>query len=149
MLGINYNNLSNGELIKLRIDVDRILDARRCDAVRNLKVGSLVSYKQLDGSSHNYLVVDYQEDLDHDGEDYSYFFKVLHYYISPDEKIIKTISVDAIDVDQAPTILRLLDSNTTVTQTDLTEDEYDKRRKAFYLELVEEFTILSVRDEWR
>ena len=140
MLGINYNNLSNGELIKLRIDVDRILDARRCDAVRNLKVGSLVSYKQLDGSSHNYLVVDYQEDLDSDGEDYSYFFKVLHYYISPDGKI-NMISVDAIDVDQAPTTLMLLDSRTTVTQTDLTEDEYDKRRKAFYLELIEEFAM--------
>lgn len=149
MLDFNVKDLSNGELIKLRMDVDRILDARRCDAVRNLKVGSLVTYKQSDGSSHNYLVVDYQEDLDRDGEDYSYFFKVLHYYISPGGKIIKTISVDAIDVDQAPTILRLLDSNTTVTQTDLTEDEYDKRRTAFYMELIEEFTIFSVRDEWR
>ena len=139
MLGINYNNLSNGELIKLRMDVDRILDARRCDAVRNLKVGSLVSYKQLDGSSHNYLVVDYQEDLDHDDEDY-YFFKVLHYYISPDGKI-KLISVDTIDADQAPTLLMLLDSKTTVTQTGLKEDEYDKRRKAFYMELIEEFAM--------
>lgn len=140
MLGINYNNLSNGELIKLRIDVDRILDTRSCDALHNLKIGSLITYKQLDGSSHNYLVVDYQEDLDRDGEDYSYFFKVLHYYISPDGKI-KMISVDAIDVDQAPTILMLLDSKTTVTQTGLTEDEYDKRRTAFYMELIEEFAM--------
>lgn len=148
MLEIKYDDLSNGELMKLRNDADRIIEARRCDAARELKVGSLVTYKQLDGSSHNYLIVDYQEDLDCDSENDFYFFKALHYYISPVGKIT-VLSTDMIDEDRAATRLRLLDSNTTVTQTDLTEDEYDKRRKAFYLELVEEFTTFSVQDEWR
>lgn len=148
MMDFNVKDLSNGDLIKLRNDVDRILDARGYDAVNNLKIGSLVSYKQLDGSRYNYLIVDYQEDLDCDSENDSYFFKVLHYYISPVGKIA-FLSTDMIDEDRAATRLRLLDSNTTVTQTDLTEDEYDKRRKAFYLDLVEEFTTFSVRDEWR
>lgn len=148
MVDFNVKDLSNEDLIKLRNDVDRLLDARGYDAVQNLKIGSLVSYKQLDGSSHNYLIVDYQEDLDCDNENDFYFFKALHYYISPVGKIT-FLSTDMINEDYAATRLRLLDSNTTVTQTDLTEDEYDKRRKAFYLELVEEFTILSVRDEWR
>lgn len=148
MLDFNIKDLSNGDLIKLRNDVDRILDARGYDAVQNLKIGSLVSYKQLDGSRHNYLIVDYQEDLDCDNGDDFYFFKALHYYISPVGKIT-VLSTDMIDEDRAATRLRLLDSNTTVTQTDLTEDEYDKRRKAFYLDLVEEYTIFSVRDEWR
>ena len=138
MLEIKYDVLSNEELMKLRNDADRIIEARCCDAARELKVGSLVTYKQLDGSSHNCLIV--QEDLDHDDEDYYYFFKVLHYYISPDGKI-KLISVDTIDADQAPTLLMLLDSKTTVTQTGLKEDEYDKRRKAFYMELIEEFAM--------
>lgn len=148
MLEIKYDDLSNGELMKLRNDADRIIEARCCDAARELKVGSLVTYKQLDGSSHNYLIVDYQEDLDCDSENDFYFFKALHYYISPVGKIT-VLSTDMIDEDRAATRLRLLDSNTTVTQTDLTEDEYDKRRKAFYLELVEEFTTFSVQDEWR
>lgn len=148
MLGINYNNLSNGELIKLRIDVDRILDVRNCDAVRNLKVGSLVTYKQLDGSSHNYLIVDYQEDLDRDGEDYSYFFKVLHYYISPVGKIT-FLSTDTINEDYAATRLRLLDPLTTVTETDLKEGDYKDRLDALHMEIIEEYTIFSVRDEWR
>ena len=140
MLDFNVKDLSNGDLIKLRNDVDRILDVRGYDAVRNLKIGSLVTYKQLDGSSHNYLIVDYQEDLDCDSENDFYFFKALHYYISPGGKI-KLISVDTIDADQAPTLLMLLDSKTTVAQTDLKEDEYDKRRKAFYMEIIEEFTM--------
>lgn len=148
MLDFNVENLSNEDLIKLRNDVDRILDARGYDAVNNLKIGSLVTYKQLDGSSHNYLIVDYQEDLDCDSENDFYFFKALHYYISPVGKIT-VLSTDMINEDYAATRLRLLDPLTTVTQTGLKEDEYDKRRKAFYLELVEEFTIFSIRDEWR
>lgn len=148
MLDFNVENLSNEELIKLCDDACKVLSVRGCDAVNNLKIGSLVTYKQIDGSSHNYLIVDYQKDLDCDNENDFYFFKALHYYISPVGKIT-FLSTDMIDEDRAATRLRLLDSNTTVTQTDLTEDEYGKRRKAFYLELVEEFTILSVRDEWR
>ena len=136
---LDFKEMSNDELMKLRDDADRILEARRCDAARELNIGTLITYEQLDGSSHNYLIVDYQEDLDCDSEDYFYFFKVLHYYISPDGKIAM-ISVDAIDIDQAPTMFRLLDSKTTITQTGL-KDEYDKRRKAFYLELIEEFTM--------
>lgn len=148
MLDFDVKDLSNEDLIKLRNDVDRILDARGYDAVNNLKIGSLVTYKQLDGSSHNHLIVDYQEDLDCDNGNDFYFFKALHYYISPVGKIT-VLSTDMIDEDSAATRLRLLDSNTTVTQTDLTEDEYDKRRKAFYLELVEEFTTDGDRkDEW-
>ena len=138
MLEIKYDDLSNGDLIKLRNDVDRLLDARGYDAVNNLKIGSLVTYKQIDGSSHGYLIVDYEKD--YSGDDPYYSLKAIHYYISPVGKIT-FLSTDTINEDYAATRLRLLDPLTNVTETDLKEGDYKDRLDALHMEIIEEFTM--------
>lgn len=146
MLDFNVKDLSNEDLIKLHNDACRVLDARGYDAVNNLKIGSLVTYKQLDGSSHNYLIVDYEKD--YSGDDPYYSLKAIHYYISPVGKIT-FLSTDTINEDYAATRLRLLDPLTTVTETDLKEGDYKDRLDALHMEIIEEYTTFSVRDEWR
>lgn len=146
MLDFNFRDSSDGDLIKLHNDISKVLRARGYYAARILKIGSLVTYKQSDGSSHSYLIVDHDKIFD----DYnvSYFFKVLHYFTSPVGKITN-LGIDTINENYAVARLRLLDPSTTITETDLKEGDYKDRLDALHMELIEEFTIFSVRDEWR
>lgn len=138
MLDFNVENLSNEELRKLRDDADRIVEARCYNAAHKLKIGSLVICKQLDGSSHNYLIVDYDKIFDN--YNVSYSLKVLHYYTSPIGKITG-LSINTINEHYAAIRLKLLDPRTVITETGLKEGEYQKKLNALHMEIIEEFAM--------